>query len=123
MVRFLAFFIALLPAFVQTPSAGEVDVVGVEVMRTADATYRFDVTLRHADAGWDHYADRWDVVAPDGIVLGARELLHPHDTEQPFTRSLDSVRIPAGVTRVTIRGHDKVHGLGGTEMTVDLPSN
>ena len=31
--------------------------------------WRFDVTVRHADEGWDHYADKWDVVAPDGTVL------------------------------------------------------
>ena len=27
------------------------------------------MTVRHADTGWDHYADKWDVVAPDGAVL------------------------------------------------------
>jgi hypothetical protein len=28
------------------------------------------------------------VLAPDGTVLGRRELLQPHETEQPFTREL-----------------------------------
>ena len=45
--------------------AGEADVVGARAVRAGD-TYSFDVTVAHADAGWDHYADRWDVVAPDG---------------------------------------------------------
>ncbi len=66
-------------------AAGEADVVGVEVARSADGTHRFDVTVRHADEGWEHYADRWEVVAPDGTVLGAhpvpppcrRAALHP----------------------------------------------
>lgn len=74
--------------------------------------WRFDVTVRHADSGWDHYADGWGIYAEDGRRLGYRELLHPHDGEQPFTRSLTGVKIPAGVTRVIVRAHDKVHGDG-----------
>ncbi|MEZ5669268.1 MAG: hypothetical protein R3F55_17890 [Alphaproteobacteria bacterium] len=101
--------------------AGEADVVDVAVTRSADGSYRFDVTVAHADAGWDHYADRWDVVGPDGAVLGERVLLHPHETEQPFTRSLSGVVVPDGVDAVTVRAHDSVHGLGGAEMTVAIP--
>ena len=110
-------------AFSAPLAAGEVDVEAVKVERSGNGAYRFDVTLRHADEGWDHYADRWDVVAPDGAVLGSRVLLHPHDTEQPFTRSLDGVAIPDGIKSVIIRGHDKVHELGGKEMSVELPQN
>jgi len=101
--------------------AGEADVVGVEVSKQGEGRFRFDVTVRHADEGWDHYADRWDVVGPDGAVLGSRELLHPHVNEQPFTRSLTGVEIPRDVEEVTIRAHDSVHGLGGAEMTVAVP--
>jgi len=101
--------------------AGEADVVGVEVTRSADGTHRFSVTVRHADEGWDHYADAWDVLAPDGSVLGTRELLHPHENEQPFTRSLDGVAIPDGIGEVTVRARDSVHGYGGEAMTVPLP--
>jgi hypothetical protein len=103
-------------------TAGEADVVGVEVSKEADGVYRFDVTVAHGDEGWDHYADAWDVVAPDGAVLGTRVLLHPHDNEQPFTRSLGGVAIPDGITEVTIRAKDSVHGYGGAEMTVALPA-
>jgi hypothetical protein len=35
-------------------------------------SYRFDVTVRHADTGWDHYADAWDILTPDGTLLGSR---------------------------------------------------
>jgi len=101
--------------------AGQADVIDVKVRLSAPQTYAFDVTLRHADAGWDHYADQWDVVAPDGTVLGTRVLYHPHVDEQPFTRSLSGVRIPAQVKQVTIRAHDKVHGWGGQTVAVDLP--
>ncbi len=100
-------------------AAGEADVIEVAATRMGE-TWRFDVTVRHADTGWDHYADAWEVVAPDGTVLGTRTLFHPHVTEQPFTRSLSGVAIPDGVTEVTIRAHDSVDGYGGAEMTVTL---
>jgi len=109
---------ALLPCAVL---AGEADVVDARAERAADGTWRFSVTVRHADTGWDHYADAWDVVAPDGTVLGTRTLLHPHESEQPFTRSLSGVRIPDGIDEVTIRARDKVHGYGGREIVVILP--
>jgi hypothetical protein len=101
--------------------AGEADVVDVRASKSATKTYTFHVTVQHADTGWDHYADRWDVVGPDGVVLATRVLLHPHVEEQPFTRSLSGVRIPPGTETVTVRAHDKVHGWGGRTMTVQLP--
>jgi hypothetical protein len=101
-------------------SAGEADAVKAQARLEANGTWRFDVTVRHADAGWDHYADRWDVVGPDGNVIASRKLLHPHDNEQPFTRSLSGVAIPGAVTVVTIRVHDSIHGLGGRQLTVPL---
>ena len=100
--------------------AGQADVVAAKYARAADGTYRFDVTVRHADAGWEHYADKWQVMGPDGTLLGERVLLHPHDTEQPFTRSQSGIAIPAGLSSVTIRAHDKQHGWGGAELTVEL---
>lgn len=101
-------------------SAGEADVEAVKATRAADGTWRFDVTVRHADTGWDHYANRWDVLAPDGTVLGTRTLLHPHENEQPFTRSLSGVSIPEGMRSVTIRAHDSLHGEGGREFPVKV---
>ena len=100
--------------------AGEADVVAAKFARAADGTYRFDVTVRHADAGWEHYADKWQVTGPDGTVYGERVLAHPHDNEQPFTRSQSGIAIPDGVEAVTLRAHDKVHGWGGQELTVEL---
>jgi len=100
--------------------AGEADVVAVEAAQDGAGTWRFEVTVRHADEGWEHYADKWEVLAPDGTVLGTRVLLHPHETEQPFTRALGGVAIPEGIERVTLRAHDSMHGLGGAEVTVEL---
>lgn len=101
-------------------AAGPADVVEARAERAADGSFRFAVTVRHADEGWDHYADRWEIVAPDGTVLATRELRHPHVTEQPFTRDLAGVRIPPGVTRVTIRARDSRHGFGGRELGLEL---
>jgi hypothetical protein len=101
-------------------AAGEADVLAVEAVPEGAGAWRFSVTLRHDDTGWDHYADKWDVVAPDGRVLGTRVLLHPHETEQPFTRALGGVAVPEGIDAVRLRGHDNVHGYGGREMTVPL---
>ena len=99
---------------------GKADVIDVKIKRTGDDIYWFGVTVLHQDEGWDHYADRWDVVAPDGTALGTRTLLHPHEEEQPFTRSLGGVKIPGTVRNVIIRAHDSIHGYGGKEVTVDL---
>jgi hypothetical protein len=100
---------------------GKADVIDVKIKRMGNDIYQFGVTVLHRDEGWDHYADKWDVVAPDGTVLGTRTLLHPHVEEQPFTRSLDGVKIPGTVQNVMIRAHDSTHDYGGKEVAVDLP--
>jgi hypothetical protein len=48
-------------------------------------------------------------------------LYHPHEDEQPFTRSLAGVVIPAGVRQVKVRARDSVHGYGKQEFLVDIP--
>lgn len=100
--------------------AGEADVVAAEARRAADGSWTFSVTVRHADTGWDHYADAWEVRAPDGTVLGTRTLLHPHVEEQPFTRSLGGVAVPDDVATVTICARDSVHAFDGACVDVDL---
>jgi hypothetical protein len=101
-------------------AAGEADVVKVDVKQGADGSYRFSVTVRHDDEGWDHYANRWDVVAEDGTVLATRVLAHPHENEQPFTRSLGGVVVPEGTKQVMLRAGDSVHDNGGATITIDL---
>lgn len=100
--------------------AVEADVVGVEARLQGGGTWRFSVTVRHDDKGWDHYADKWIVEGLDGTVYGERVLAHPHENEQPFTRSQPGIRIPENVSTVTVKAHDSVHDFGGAEMTVDL---
>ena len=107
---------------IHTGFAGEADVLKVDVNAVGSEVFKFIVTVRHDDSGWDHYADKWDVVAPDGTVLATRILYHPHVDEQPFTRSLGGVAVPAGTSAVTVQAHDSVHGYGGETFTVRLPA-
>ena len=103
-----------------TSWAGEADVVGGAITALGDGRFRVDATVRHDDTGWDHYANRWDVLAPDGTILGSRVLAHPHENEQPFTRSL-TLEIPADVTEITLQANDSVHELGGEAFTLSVP--
>jgi hypothetical protein len=91
-------------------------VVGVEVRKVATDNYTFSATVRHNDQGWEHYANRW-YVSGDEIQNGVRELLHPHDTEQPFTRSTSGVQATGTIVLVA---EDTVHGAGGSKVTLDL---
>ncbi len=96
------------------------DVVDATVERNGD-TFTFDVTISSPYDTPERYADAWRVVGPDGTVLGVRELLHDHQNEQPFTRSLSGVEIPDDVDTVTIEGRDQVNGWGGATVEVELP--
>ena len=99
--------------------ADEVRIVDVKVECPGSCT--FAVTLEHNDEGWHHYANQWDVMSLDGKLLGSRVLYHPHENEQPFTRSLSGVIIPAGVSQVKVRAMDSVHGYSKQEVLVDIP--
>jgi hypothetical protein len=103
-----------------TTLAGTADVVDGRITSLDKGQYRIEATVLHADAGWDHYADRWDVLAADGRILGSRELAHPHDNEQPFTRSL-TLKLPEGTSMVMLQAHDSVHGLGGRVFELAVP--
>ncbi len=100
--------------------AGNVEILAAKFSRQVDQSWTVSVTLQHADSGWDHYADAWKVVDAKGTSLGLRTLFHPHVDEQPFTRSLGSVKIPAGLKRVFIEAHDKVHGWSRQRLEIDL---
>lgn len=82
--------------------------------------WTFDVTLSHPETGWDDYADGWRVLGADGTVYGTRELLHPHENEQPFTRSLSGVAVPEGVHEVFVQARTSVEGWGRERFPVEL---
>jgi hypothetical protein len=112
--------IPILLAMCAAPALADAPLVEAAEARRAGDGWTISVTLSHPDTGWDHYADGWAVLAPDGSELGYRTLHHPHVEEQPFTRSLPGVAVPEGVTEVVIRPHDSVHGWG-TDFTLALP--
>lgn len=111
-------FIALL-AHLPNAMANDAEVVKTEFTKQ-ETTWHVSTTLRHGDSGWDHYADAWRVVDSAGKELGKRVLYHPHENEQPFTRSQGGIDIPTGITVVFVEAHDKVHGWNKQRVRVDL---
>lgn len=102
------------PALADAPK-----VVSAEALPSASG-WTVSVTLTHPDTGWDHYASGWEVLAPDGTRLGYRELTHPHVDEQPFTRSLAGITIPADIDHVLIRPRCTLDGWVATPTRLDL---
>jgi hypothetical protein len=100
--------------------AGKASVVKARVSASGNNTFSFSATVSHADTGWKHYANKFEILSPDGRVLGTRVLYHPHVNEQPFTRSLGNVKIPAGINTVIVRAWDLVHKAGTKTFTVKL---
>jgi len=96
------------------------DVLAVEPTATGD-TWTIAATISSPYDTPQRYADAFRVLAEDGTVMGIRELAHDHAAEQPFTRSLSDVAIPAEVTSITVEGRDQANGWGGDTVTVDLP--
>ncbi|WP_425051715.1 hypothetical protein [Psychromarinibacter sp. S121] len=103
-----------------SPALADDPVVEDVTLRASGSTWTVSVTLSHPDTGWDHYADGWEVLAPDGTRLGFRKLLHPHVDEQPFTRSLSGVTIPDGIDHVLIRPRCSVDGWAAETFRKDL---
>lgn len=102
------------------PSTGCADVIGVTI-EAGVTGFTVSATVSSADEGWDKYADAWQVRTMTGEVLGERILAHPHETEQPFTRSLSGVEIPSDITSVVVAARDSVVGFCGAEFTAEVP--
>tara|TARA_R110001583_G_scaffold22377_5_gene83968 strand:+ start:577 stop:999 length:423 start_codon:yes stop_codon:yes gene_type:complete len=92
----------------------------VEAKQSSNDSWCFNTRVRHQDEGWDHYADVWQVHDINGNLLAERVLLHPHDNEQPFTRSLCGIYIPDNMRQVVVSAQCKQHGVGGHVVVVDL---
>ena len=106
---------------------GDADVLEVIATHNGNNGWTFSVTVAHPDTGWDEYCNGWDVVTNSGQVLKQRSsdpftrlLHHPHETEQPFTRSQSGIEVPEGTTTLTVRAHDLKNGFGGKVITLDL---
>lgn len=99
---------------------GEANVLDVKIDKSKDGYIGVWTTVQHDDEGWEHYADRWEILDMGGTLLDTRVLMHPHSHE-PFTRSISQAKIPSSVKKIRLRAHDSVHGYGGKEVVVDLP--
>ncbi len=104
-----------------TAWADSPQVVATSATRDADGTWTISVSIQHPDTGWDHFANGWQVLTPDGTVIGYRELTHPHVDEQPFTRSLSGVRIPGDLDTVLIQPRCTMDGWAATPTKLMLP--
>lgn len=100
--------------------AGEADVIFAKAACSEDRVCNFFVSVKHNDTGWNHYANKWDILTPNNKIIKTRILHHPHVKEQPFTRNLSNVSVPKGFDYVIIRAHDNVHKYGGKEFKVYL---
>ena len=113
-------YLLLFSIFIFQPVfANDVEIVKVEFVKNGSA-WRVHTTLKHDDTGWEHYADAWRIVSEKGDKLGERILFHPHETEQPFTRSLPRLVIPENMNIVYVEAHDKKHGWSKQKVRVDL---
>lgn len=113
-----AAMVALAPA---AANSGEAVVTGATIEPDQRGGYTINATVRHDDRGWDHYANRWVVLGEDGSQIGERILLHPHEDEQPFTRSLNGIQVPEGVAAFYVQAFDSVHGAGPRFGPVAVP--
>lgn len=114
--KYLAIFSLLLSSSV---FANNVEIIKV-VLTKHTGTWRADVTLKHADSGWEHYADAWRLVDDKGNEIGKRTLYHPHVNEQPFTRSLSSFQIPGDKKIIFVEAHDLKHGWSPNRVKIDM---
>lgn len=103
------------PAFADEP------VIENAAARHSGGGWTFSVTLSHPDTGWEHYADGWRVLDMEGNELGLRVLAHPHEQEQPFTRSLSGVQVPDSTNQVRIQARCLTDGWGEETYVLTLP--
>jgi hypothetical protein len=96
-------------------------VLRASVKAQGGGRFDFDVTISSPYDTPQRYADAFRVTGEGGVVYGERVLLHDHASEQPFTRDLYGVSIPAGVRAVTVQARDSKHGYDGKSVRADLP--
>ena len=88
--------------------ANEAKIEAVEVHKHNNL-YTFSVRILHKDSGWKHYVNRYEILDKSDKILATRTLWHPHEHEQPFTRSLANVDVK-GNKIIYVRANDSVDG-------------
>jgi len=106
------------------PNPDFAQVKSVRVVYRSNGRWDIHVSVLHNDEGWNHYADVWQVVdSASGEIIGERVLAHPHDNEQPFTRSLSGLEISEDIREVFIRSRCNLHGFEGKVISFEIPKN
>lgn len=100
--------------------AGQALIEKVEAECTIDRVCKFSVTINHADEGWEHFANGWEIFTPQGELLGHQALAHPHVNERPFTRTVRNIKIPLSVDTVVLKARDTVHGVSDRKYVMRL---
>jgi hypothetical protein len=116
--------ILVVPLFTSVTALAEQrfpDVIAVKVQPKGTATFDFDVTVSSPYDTPERYADAFRVTGKDGKVLGERNLMHDHASEQPFTRGLYGVKIPLDIRMINVQARDQRFGYGGKSVEVILP--
>ncbi len=104
-----------------TASQKHPDVITAKVQPRGGNKFDFDVTVSSPYDTPQRYADAFRVMHKDGTVYGERVLLHDHANEQPFTRELQGIVVPAGVRSVVVQARDLRNGWGGKTVETVLP--
>ena len=120
--RFLVVSLVILTSHAHSQSEQRFpDVISVKVEVAQPGVFNFDVTVSSPYDTPSRYADGFRVSTIEGKLLGERKLMHDHQTEQPFTRDLYSVKIPEGIKKVVVQARDQKYGYGGKTVEVMLP--
>ncbi len=86
------------------PSADSQAVVTNVKVAGTENNYTFAVTIKSPDTGCNQYADWWEVITRDSLLVYRRILTHSHVAEQPFTRSGGPVKVTQEQNLI-VRGH------------------
>ena len=99
---------------------GFAEVTFVSASQQFDGSWCIKTSVLHNDEGWEHYANGWAVFDAKDNLLWERPLTHPHVNEQPFTRRLCDVQIPAQLNKLVVKAKCNQHGYGEKAIVIDL---
>jgi hypothetical protein len=71
-------------------------------------------------APYRNAVDHWVVLGPKGEKVHRRDIVRPHPGGWPFMLLERGIKPPIGLTQLTWKAHDPIHGYGTVVVTVDL---
>ena len=77
---------------------------------------------RQFPAPYRHSVDWWAVVGPKGEKVHKRFIEKPHPGGWPFKLLERGIKVPNGMSQLTFKAHDPVHGYG-PPVVIDLLKN